>query len=106
MINFEIEIEKIKEQIINKYKPDKIILFGSCALNKQQEYSDIDIFIIKSSDKRFIDRTYELLCMLDYDVPLDVVIYTPTEFEEALKDSSTFANEIANKGVVLYERAS
>jgi len=27
------EIEKIKKQIIKQFDPEKIILFGSCALN-------------------------------------------------------------------------
>ena len=31
MIPFSDEIEKIKEQIVNRYHPVKIILFGSCA---------------------------------------------------------------------------
>lgn len=40
------EIEKIKNQIINKYNPDDIILFGSCAKGLAKRGSDIDICVI------------------------------------------------------------
>lgn len=105
MIDFEDEIEKIKNQIVKNYQPEKIILFGSCANKTQKEHSDVDLFIIKNSEKRFIDRVHELLCMLEYDVPLDVVVYTSEEFNKALNSSDGLVKEILKKGVVLYERA-
>lgn len=40
------EIESIKEQLIEKYKPEKIILFGSAG-SRDKEINDIDFFIIK-----------------------------------------------------------
>ena len=106
MINFNEEIEKIKEQIIKNYQPEKIILFGSCANGTQKEYSDVDLFIIKNSEKRFIERVHELLCMLEYDVPLDVVVYNPKEYSNALNSSNGLVQEVLKKGVVLYERTA
>jgi predicted nucleotidyltransferase len=41
------EIDTIKEQIIKKYKPDKIILFGSAARGDFNLDSDVDLLIIK-----------------------------------------------------------
>ena len=46
-----IDIEKIKDEIIERLKPlkpDKIILFGSYAYGTPNEDSDIDLFIIKN----------------------------------------------------------
>lgn len=40
------EIDNIKAQLIEKYKPEKIILFGSSAWG-EDEINDIDLFIIK-----------------------------------------------------------
>jgi predicted nucleotidyltransferase len=36
------EIEKISKKIKEKYKPERIILFGSCASSKIKPSSDID----------------------------------------------------------------
>lgn len=46
MIPFRDEIEKTKEQIISRYHPIKIILFGSCAAGCAKKNSDIDLCII------------------------------------------------------------
>lgn len=40
------EIENIKNQLIEKYRPEKIILFGSAAWG-EDEVHDIDLFIVK-----------------------------------------------------------
>ena len=48
------EIKNITDQIIKKYKPQKIILFGSAARGEfDPQKSDLDFFVIKN-DKRTI----------------------------------------------------
>lgn len=46
------EIKKITGQIVEKYKPEKIILFGSWAYGKPKENSDIDLMVIKKNKKK------------------------------------------------------
>ena len=41
-INFEQEIDSITAQIIEKYKPEKIILFGSAVTGDADQDSDVD----------------------------------------------------------------
>lgn len=41
------EIKKIIQQIVEKYEPEKIILFGSFGRGKPTKNSDVDLFIIK-----------------------------------------------------------
>ncbi|NWG04904.1 MAG: nucleotidyltransferase domain-containing protein [Syntrophaceae bacterium] len=45
--DFEKEIENITHQIIEKYKPEKINLFGSAARGGRDLNSDSDFLIIK-----------------------------------------------------------
>ena len=40
------EIDDIKNQLVEKYRPEKIILFGS-ATREGKEVNDIDLLIIK-----------------------------------------------------------
>lgn len=48
-LNFEKELEKVTQQIIEKYRPDKIILFGSAARGDWNSDSDADLLIIKKT---------------------------------------------------------
>lgn len=45
--------------IIKKYKPEKIILFGSLATGKVHEWSDIDLAIIKETPLNYFERLLE-----------------------------------------------
>ncbi|HHT9120784.1 MAG TPA: nucleotidyltransferase domain-containing protein [Candidatus Hypogeohydataceae bacterium YC41] len=99
-------ISKIAEKIATEYSPKKIILFGSYAYGRPTEDSDIDLFIIKNTDKRPIDRWIEvkrLLWDIERDVPISPLVYTEEELEERLKIKDFFVREILEKGEVLYE---
>ena len=54
------ELERIITLLKTEYDPEKIILFGSLATGNIHEWSDIDLFIIKETDKRPIDRCIEI----------------------------------------------
>ena len=43
------EIKKMAEKIAKKYKPEKIILFGSYAWGKPGPNSDVDLFVVKKT---------------------------------------------------------
>lgn len=100
------EIKKIAEKIKEEYKPEKIILFGSYAWGKPGKWSDIDLFIVKKSGKRRIDREYELrMKLIDDDFPpMDLLIYTPREVEKRFNIGDFFIKDIFSKGVMLYEK--
>lgn len=95
------EIENIKNQIIAKYSPEKIILFGSCAKGRIKKSSDIDLCIILDvEDKR--KTVQDMLLNLDYNLDLDIVLFTPKEWEQYKGNQATFAGIINRTGVCLY----
>jgi predicted nucleotidyltransferase len=96
-------------------EPYKIILFGSCARNDFSEGSDIDLVVVlnksgisssydeKMSNKLLVRRSiYEI----SKKIPIDLVVYTKSEFELINKKQTSFIHEINNTGKILYERAS
>ncbi|HOJ10334.1 MAG TPA: nucleotidyltransferase domain-containing protein [Clostridiales bacterium] len=98
MIPYYEEIENIKNQILSKYNPKDIILFGSCAKGRVSRTSDIDICVIlDTTDKRQIVR--EMLVDIESDADLDIVVYTPDEWEKYKYDKAKFANIINRTGV-------
>lgn len=101
----ESEVKRITQQIVKKYKPEKIILFGSWSWGNPREWSDVDLFIIKNSKKKRWKREYELRMKLfgNKFPPLDLLIYTPKEVKRRINIyEDFFIKEILNKGKVLY----
>ena len=99
--DFKIEVENLKEQIVNKFNPQEIVLFGSLAKGIFRSNSDIDICIIKDTDNKS-ELITEIYTEVDSRVPYDIVLYTTKEWEEYKNDKSTFAYSIINTGVKIY----
>lgn len=99
-----IHIKKIVDEIVKGYKPEKIILFGSYAWGKPRADSDVDLFVVKNSKKRRIDRARELRMKLlgNNFPPLDLLVYTPDEIKKRLEIEDFFVLDIINHGRVLY----
>ncbi len=99
-------IVELAETIRRKYKPQKIVLFGSYARDRPTEDSDIDLFIVKETDARMVDRFVEVKRLI-YDpqlrIPVSPLVYTPRELEERLNMGDDFVKEIMSEGRVLYE---
>ena len=92
--------------IIKKINPEKIYLFGSYAASSSDEQSDIDLLIIAPSNDRPLERRLKLRKMLaEYDrkYGLDLLIYTPDEFELLAKETSSFICSVIKQGTKIYD---
>ncbi len=97
------QIKNIIDQIITKYKPQKIILFGSAARGEPGPQSDIDLLIIKRDTPYFgADRIRQLSRIINRSVPVDFLIYRPEELEKRLEMGDPFLKAIIDEGKVLY----
>lgn len=85
-INLQKEIEDITQQIIEKYTPEKIILFGSAARGEWTLDSDADFLIIKKATPLYgSDRIRELSKMIKRNIAVDLLIYRPEGFDKGLQ---------------------
>lgn len=102
---FEEHLDEVVKAIIREYKPEKVILFGSAVAGKIHEDSDADLAIIKKTGKRFYDRVGEVSALVPHGIPLDIIVYTPEEFEQMRRDEYGYfvREEILEKGRVMYE---
>ncbi len=102
-IDFKKEIEKITSQIIEKYQPEKIILFGSAAREEWDSDSDADFLIIKENVPFYgAERIRELSRLVERNIAVDLLVYKPEEFEKRLKMGDPFLKAILKEGKVLY----
>jgi len=93
------------EVLIREYEPEKLILFGSAAQGELHEWSDLDLVVIKRTEKPLLERIEEVLRLVRPKVGLDVLVYTPEEMEDLVDERRVFVlDEIIYKGAVAYER--
>lgn len=67
----------------------KVYLFGSYAKGTWLEDSDVDLVIVSSYFEHMepVDRYRFVRRLASDEIPFELLIYTPKEFEEALKKS-------------------
>jgi len=97
-------LDRIIKDLKEKYSPLKVILFGSYASGNIKNFSDLDILIIKDTRSKFFDRLREVTKICSYNVGVDFLVYTPEEYEDQIKESLFFRQEIAEKGKVIYAK--
>ncbi len=103
-----IENSKINE-IVNKialnFNPEKIFLFGSYATGKPNRESDLDLLIIQESKLPRYKRVFEIRKLLIGSmIPMDIIVYTPDEFENEKEVKFSFINNAIKTSKLLYER--
>jgi len=97
------EIQNIIDQIIQRYKPLKIILFGSAGRREYDKVNDLDFLIIKKDVPQYgLARMRELDELIDRNIAADMLVYRPDEFEERVKLGDPFIKSILREGRVLY----
>ncbi|MDA8337307.1 MAG: nucleotidyltransferase domain-containing protein [Peptococcaceae bacterium] len=96
------ELSRIVDVLLNNYNPQKIILFGSLVSGNVHEWSDIDLIVVKESDKGFYERLEEVGLLVMPRKACGILVYTPKEFEVKEK-TLFFKEEVFKKGKVIYD---
>lgn len=100
------KINEIVEKIATKFKPQKIFLFGSYASGNPGENSDVDILIVKESRLPRYKRGFDIRkSLIGSMVPMDIIVYTPNEFENEKNLKYSFINNALKSSKLLYERS-
>lgn len=98
---------EIVSRIVTALHPEKIILFGSYVYGRPSPDSDVDLLVIMESSSRPVDRYLAVSQLIrPRPFPLDIVVRTPGEIDQALKNGDSFSKEIISLGKVLYERSN
>lgn len=94
------------QKIVDELDPEKIILFGSYAYGTPNPHSDVDLLVIMNTQASLKDRSWAVSRLLiPRPFPLDIIVKTPQEMEEALASGDFFIREILMRGKVMYDRS-
>ena len=102
-----VDIKCIKDKIhpvVKKYKPEKIILFGSYATGDPTPDSDVDLLIIIETEQQTWDVGVDISLMLKHSFPMDIIVKTPQEIQKRLNYGDYFIKDIIETGKIIYER--
>ena len=96
---------EVVEIIKTYYSPDKIILFGPYVMGNITKKSEINLFVIKDSYLPKGQRAAEIQEFLSIcTTPVDLLMYTPLEFEKGLMNRGSFIYNVMNISRVLYDK--
>lgn len=97
------DIDRMARRIVERFRPHKVILFGSHARGEATPDSDVDLLVVMPVERSRLRTAVEIRKMLaGCGVPKDIVVMTPEEFEVRKKIPGTLAYPAAREGVVLH----
>jgi predicted nucleotidyltransferase len=96
-------IDRMVRRIVRKFRPERIILFGSHARGQAGFDSDVDLLIVMPVQGSKREKRIEIrLALHDIEIAKDIVICTPEEFEWRKDMAGTLEYPATREGKVLY----
>lgn len=98
-------IDDVVRQIVEKFRPHKIILFGSYARGNFRPESDLDLLVVMDTSLKEVRQAIEICQNIEYDFGMDLLVKTPQVLAERIALGDSFLREIVRDGKVVYESA-
>ena len=94
-------VECVSQRIVEMFAPSRIYLYnqrmGTCGQTSGFKLC----VILATQDKAKVER--DIYLHIDCEVPFDVIVYTPEEWEALQNRDCSFARKIKQTGIVVYE---
>jgi predicted nucleotidyltransferase len=97
-------IRRYARQIAERFRPQKIILFGSYAYGQPHEDSDVDLLVIMPARNQ-LDQAFKIRWQLPAPFAMDLLVRTPKNLQWRLDEGESFHTEVTSKGKTLYEES-
>ena len=98
-------LQDMTGQIVRRFKPVRIILFGSQAREDADQYSDVDLLVVlpEATDRRQV--TVEIRrALAGFPMAKDIIVTTPDEITRRGNLVGTVLRSALQEGKVIYER--
>jgi len=99
------QLSLLVKEIRERYKPLRVILFGSYARHEAHPDSDLNLCLVVPEAGEWLERHAEFRRRVDLPgLYIQPVIYTSQELERLRAEGHPFVREILEEGRVLHER--
>lgn len=100
------QLEPYLRLIVERFRPEKIILFGSQAYGEPNEHSDVDLLIVRagitSENQSNLEIRQSFWAVTGPRPSFTILTKAPEQIERGLAEHSAFYEEIVSKGIELY----
>ena len=100
------ELDRFISEASGRMRLHRVLLFGSLATGEIHEWSDLDIVVVADTTLPFLDRIKDVMSRFHPKVGMDILIYTPEEWNTLTKERPFIQEEVIKKGKVVYERSN
>ena len=96
------------EELVGKFSPKGIILFGSYAYGTPDANSDIDLLVVREGDQSSLRQRMQIrnawwnMPRKGHLLPFDLIVVSPAEHEQRLATSAGFYDTIVTMGLTLF----
>ena len=91
--------DRLKRKVASRAK--EFYIYGSVARGDFSAGSDIDMIIVKETHEKFVKRAVEFEDLFEIYPRLDVLVYTPDEFQRLKNSDSGFWKKFRKESVRL-----
>jgi len=93
--------------LVSKFRPEKIVLFGSYAYGRPTPDSDVDLLVVKPlqgsarAAATAIRKAFQPLRREGVNLPFDIVVRDAKDLDARLARGAMFHTDITNRGITL-----
>jgi predicted nucleotidyltransferase len=99
-------LDEVSRRLVEKFHPEKIILFGSHARGTADNHSDVDLLVISAIKEKRRKLMVDMRNVLnEFEYAFDLIILTREEFERDSKIPGTVGRYASKEGKVIYEHS-
>jgi len=95
-------LEAFTEQLVERFAPEKVILFGSLARGEGRWDSDADILVVMPFDGRHLAQIRQIRKACRAGFPLDLLVRRPEEVAMRYRGGDPIVREALDHGELLY----
>ena len=93
---------ELLQSVVAHFRPQRVIVFGSVARGESDQWSDLDLIIVADTDRPFLERFKDFAGLYDVWPSLDLLVYTPAEFQRMVTDENPLVMQALREGVILH----
>ncbi len=97
------QIQGFVDQVVRRFRPAKVILFGSYAHGKPTENSDVDLLVIMPHRGPSAQMASRMRLACPRSFAMDLLVRSPAEMRKRLRMGDQFLTEVNAKGIILHE---
>src|SRR3954469_20131646 len=95
-------IRKYVRQVVARFRPERVILFGSHAYGKPDADSDVDLMVVMPA-KNEVAQAIRIRRAVWAPFAMDLFVYRPETLAKWVRWDDPYLREILEKGIVLHE---